>query len=91
MFSGPPASPYRVITINAETGNAVECWDLVSNVFRNDGDFIRIDTGNSGGGNPKQRDPTLAPSDQRNGYVTPEQSTDPSSARRRRCGLRRPQ
>ena len=42
------------VTINANAGNAVECWDLVSNVFLNDGDVIRIDTGNSGGaGDPK--------------------------------------
>ena len=81
-----------VITINVETGNAVGCWNLVSNVFFNDGDVIRIDTGNSGGaGNPEQRDAALAPSARRNGYVALERSTDPSSARRRQCVLRRPQ
>ena len=41
----------------------------------NEGDVIRIDTGSSGGaGDPKQRDPALAASDLRNGYVTPEQA-----------------
>ena len=71
---GLPGRP-GVITINPDTENAVEYRGLVSNLLLNEGDVIRIDTGSSGGaGDPRERDPALAASDLRNGYVTPEQS-----------------
>ena len=71
---GLPGRP-GVITINPDTEHAVEYRGLVSNLLLNEGDVIRIDTGSSGGaGDPRKRDPALAASDLRNGYVTPEQA-----------------
>ena len=71
---GLPGRP-GVITVNPETENAAEYRGLVSNLLLNAGDVIRIDTGSAGGaGDPRQRDPALAASDLRNGYVTPEQA-----------------
>jgi N-methylhydantoinase B len=54
-----------------------EEYAVVTGLEVNEGDVIRIRTGNGGGyGDPRDRDPQLVEQDVRNGFVTPERARE---------------
>jgi N-methylhydantoinase B len=54
-----------------------EEYAVVTGLTVNDGDVIRVRTGNGGGyGDPRRRDPAAVAADVRNGFITPERAQE---------------
>ncbi len=54
-----------------------EQYAVVTGLTVNDGDVIRVRTGNGGGyGDPRRRDPAAVAADVKNGFVTPERAQE---------------